>query len=97
MPKKVLTEFLPQNRVAFSISEAAAASGLGRNSIYDAIADGSLQARKRGRRTLILATDLVAWLESLETFTATDRAAGSPCLQHARGSSLSSCAREGAA
>ena len=51
-----------QERFAVSIEEAAEASGLGRSKLYEEIRDGRLIARKAGRRTLILMTDLKAWL-----------------------------------
>jgi len=40
-------------------------SGLGRDTIYKAIHKGQLKARKLGRRTVVLASDLQAFLESL--------------------------------
>ncbi len=52
------------NKLALTIEEAAAAGPVGRTKIYAAIGDGSLPARKAGRRTFILATDYQAWLES---------------------------------
>ena len=51
--------------LAFTIAQAAAASASGKTVIYAAIKTGELPARKRGRRTLILAADLRAWLEKL--------------------------------
>ena len=45
-------------RLAFSINEAARKAGIGRDRIYSAIRSGDLTAKKFGRRTLILATDL---------------------------------------
>ena len=42
-----------------------ALSGLGRDTIYKAIHTGRLPARKLGRRTIVLASDLQAFLESL--------------------------------
>ena len=50
---------------AFGIREVCEATGLGRTSIYRAIAVGSLAARKFGRRTVILATDLDNFLNNL--------------------------------
>lgn len=50
---------------AYSIAEACARSGIGRTAIYNMINAGQLAARKRGRRTLILADDLRRCLELL--------------------------------
>lgn len=47
-----------------TISEACAVASAGRTAIYEAIKSGSLQARKRGRKTLILPDDLRHWVES---------------------------------
>jgi len=52
-------------RAAYSIAEVIALSGLGRDTIYKAIHEGRLKARKLGRRTLILPSDLQAFFESL--------------------------------
>ena len=54
-----------QPPLAYSINEAAEAAGLGRDSIYGAISEGRLRARKYGKRTLVLHTDLQAFLEAL--------------------------------
>jgi len=48
-----------------SIAEACAMAGLGRTKLYQAIGAGSLQARKFGKRTIILRADLRAFLEGL--------------------------------
>ncbi|MCB1503970.1 MAG: helix-turn-helix domain-containing protein [Hyphomicrobiaceae bacterium] len=50
---------------AFTVSEVVQRSGLGRDSIYAAIREGRLFARKAGRRTLILRADLEIFLASL--------------------------------
>jgi excisionase family DNA binding protein len=52
-------------REGLSISEACAFAGIGRTKIYQAIADGSLKARKCGKRTLILRDELRQFLNSL--------------------------------
>jgi excisionase family DNA binding protein len=54
-------------RAAFSIAEVMSLTGLGRDKVYSLINEGLLAARKCGRRTLITATDLQAFLESLPT------------------------------
>jgi len=54
-----------EGSLAFSIAEACARSGIGRTAIYLLINSGKLSARKRGRRTLILADDLRRCLELL--------------------------------
>ena len=52
-------------RAAYSIAEVMLQSGLGRDTIYKAINSGRLPARKVGRRTIVLATDMQRFLESL--------------------------------
>ena len=54
----------PQSE-ALSIAQACAAAGIGRTKIYEAITNGSLKARKWGKRTLILRDDLREFLASL--------------------------------
>ncbi|MCA6108563.1 excisionase family DNA-binding protein [Bradyrhizobium cenepequi] len=53
------------SKLGFSPEEAATASGAGRTKIFQAIKDGKLSARKFGRRTIILADDLKAFLAAL--------------------------------
>jgi excisionase family DNA binding protein len=50
-------------QLVYTVSEACAASRSGRTALYEAIRSGKLIARKRGRRTLILADDLRRWIE----------------------------------
>jgi len=52
-------------RAAYSIAEVMLQSGLGRDTIYKAINSGRLPARKVGRRTIVLTTDLQRFLEAL--------------------------------
>ncbi|MBT3990522.1 MAG: helix-turn-helix domain-containing protein [Rhodospirillaceae bacterium] len=51
--------------LAYRISDACKIAGVGRSLLYQAIRDGSLQAKKYGRRTLILHGDLESWLSTL--------------------------------
>jgi excisionase family DNA binding protein len=50
---------------AYSIPEVMARVGVGRDKLYCLIREGKLPARKLGRKTLILASDLEAFLEAL--------------------------------
>jgi excisionase family DNA binding protein len=58
------------HRVVHSIDEAAALIGIGRDGVYRAINERRLRARKIGKRTLILAADLQAFLDALPTLGA---------------------------
>lgn len=61
--------------IALTIPEAVKASGVGRSSLYEAIASGQLPARKLGRRTLIMANDLRNWLDALPALRPSKRRA----------------------
>lgn len=61
--------YMSVSPLALSIVEAARIGGIGRTSLYAEIASGRLRAIKRGKRTLILAEDLRAWLQSLPVAT----------------------------
>ncbi len=49
----------------YNVDECIELTGLGRNSIYNAINKGKLIASKFGSRTLILALNFVSFLTSL--------------------------------
>jgi excisionase family DNA binding protein len=56
--------------IILTINEACNQSRTGRTALYAAIKSGQLPARKRGRRTMILAADLRAWVESFPRLSA---------------------------
>lgn len=51
---------------SFSLEQIVDLTGLGRTSVYQAIRDRKLTARKVGRRTIVLKADLEAFLSGLE-------------------------------
>ncbi len=59
---------MEKSKLAFTIAEAVEAGAGSRTMIYEAIKSGELKARKRGKRTVFLAADLTAYLESLPDF-----------------------------
>jgi excisionase family DNA binding protein len=52
-------------RVAYSIVEVCALTGLCRDTVYGAIRAGRLTARKLGRRTLVTECDLRCFIDEL--------------------------------
>jgi len=56
---------IPDNpKLAYSISEAANAISIGRSKLYQLIAEGSVETRKIGKRTVIPAASLHRLLEA---------------------------------
>jgi excisionase family DNA binding protein len=56
---------IPPEKLAFTMKEAAAALGIGRTTLWQAISDGKLAALKLGSRTLIPADALRQWVASM--------------------------------
>lgn len=51
--------------LAYGVEDVPAKTGIGRTSVFRAIREGELRARKMGRRTIVTDDDLRAWLASL--------------------------------
>ena len=51
--------------LAHTIAETCMLARAGRTAVYEAINSGKLVAHKRGARTIIFASDLQRWIESL--------------------------------
>jgi len=67
-----MTDIVP---IAVSIAEAVRMVGIGRTSLYAAIAAGKLKTRKSGRRTLVETAALRRFLEDLPTSDNSGKAA----------------------
>jgi hypothetical protein len=51
--------------LAYTVDSLESASGISRSAIYQDIANGKLQVRKWGSRTVIPAADAQAWIEAM--------------------------------
>ena len=60
-----LRALLLMKKQGLSVNEACAIAGIGKTKLYEAINTGQLEARKYGKRTLILRDDLLRFLTSL--------------------------------
>ena len=58
--------------VAYSVSDVLKLIGISRTKFYALVGGGKIKVRKIGNRTIILARDLNAWLESLPTYGGKD-------------------------
>ena len=65
-------------KIAFTLKEAARASGISRSLLYLAIGRSELRARKCGARTLILDSDLRRFLRNLPRLTKAGAAPEAP-------------------
>lgn len=52
-------------KIAVTIPEAIAISGIGRSSLYSIFRTGAIKPRKQGKRTLVLVADLERYLAGL--------------------------------
>ena len=76
-----LTNGAPQIRpvkIAHTIPQTVQCSGLSRSSIYDALKNGRLKARKAGRRTLIEDAELRRFIEDLPVMGSIPAEANAP-------------------
>ena len=55
-------------RLAYTAEEVAEMVGIGRSKLYQHINTGQLQAKKLGRRTIVLKNDLEAYVLELESY-----------------------------
>lgn len=62
------TELLPGDKLSFTLQEWSKATGESRSYTYEAMRDGRLMAKKRGRRTIILRPDGINYLKSLPDY-----------------------------
>lgn len=56
------------NNLSFTIEQACALTGVGKTKLYEVLDSGELPAKKWGKRTLILKTDLEKFLSKLDAY-----------------------------
>lgn len=59
---------LPTDKLAYHVDEAVEAGAGSRSEIYEALRAGTLCAKKRGRRTIILRDELARYLDTLPDY-----------------------------
>ena len=62
---------LPEDKLSFTLPEWGEVTGESRSYTYEAMRDGRLKAKKRGRRTIILRDDGIEYLKSLPDYEPT--------------------------
>ncbi|MFA5593249.1 MAG: helix-turn-helix domain-containing protein [Micavibrio sp.] len=54
--------------ICYTVEQACAATGIGKTKLYEALDSGVLPAKKWGKRTLILKSELQRYLSNLEAY-----------------------------
>ncbi|WP_041802705.1 helix-turn-helix domain-containing protein [Micavibrio aeruginosavorus] len=62
-------------QLSYSIDEVSVLTGIGKTKLYSAISNGSLSARKFGKRTLVLKDDIDRFLNQLPQIQSEGRGA----------------------
>lgn len=55
-------------QLSLSVDEVSKATGIGKTKVYEAINSGQLQAKKFGKKTLVLKNDLESFLAELSNY-----------------------------